>query len=50
VSDRGGEFREKPLSHGTDREPGNGGRRFLAYKSVEKAPHYRDPSLLQFVC
>ena len=37
VSNRGGEFRENPLSHGTDREPGDGGRRFVASEPVEKS-------------
>ena len=37
VGDRGGEFTDSPLSHGTDREPGDGGRRFVAPEPVEKS-------------
>ena len=36
VGDRGGEFGDPPCDDGTEREPGDGGRRFVASELVEK--------------
>jgi hypothetical protein len=36
VGDRGGDFGDRRRGEGTEREPGDGGRRFVASEPVEK--------------